>query len=276
MMRLKQFISEMAMVNVAKLNKNFLKRAQKITSFNLSPSDFTTTEYKAEIQFLFATHFFGSKGNEFNLNDTIKGAPKKDELNKLVKKLKQINASKFMALHNYNIKGVGPGEATLFFLLDDAALGGGSASAADINIKGQAYEVKAGNYNAKQKAFKDFKLGGTVVLDQIVREAFKLRDIIDPNLKMGRGGKAEKNGVNAAQIIAIMKDKDLAIQWEKNVEAPYRKKAAKYLNKNPLILIINTTPKDQIGEIYHIGSVREKQIKVDTVTQGTIKPKLEL
>jgi len=273
MKRFNSYLKEMAMVNVADLDTDFMARAEKVTSFNLSSADFTTTKYKAEIQFLFKKHFFGKK---FDLDDTIKGTPKKDELNKLIKKLKQINPSNFMALHNYNLKGVGPGEATLFFLLDDAALGGGSASAADININGRAYEVKAGNYNAKQKAYKDFKLGGTVVLDQIVREAFRLRDIVDPNLKMSRSGKAERNGVNGEQIAAIMKDKGLAAQWEKNVETPYRKKAAKYLNKNPLILMINTTPKSQVGEVYHIGSVRENQIKVDVVTQGTIKPKLEI
>ena len=273
MKRFTTHLKEMAMVNAADLDKIFLKRAQKVTSFNLSSADFTTTKYKAEIQFLFATHFFEDK---FDLDKTIKGFPKKDELNKLIRKLKQINLSKFNALHNYNLKGVGPGEATLFFLLDDASLGGGSASAADININGQAYEVKAGNYNAKQKAYKDFKLGGTVPLDALVREAFKLRNIVDPDLKMSKSGAAEKNGVNGQQIEAIMKDKGLAAQWEKNVEVPYRKLAAKYLNKNPLILMINTTPKPLIGEVYHIGSVRENQIKVDVVTQGTIKPKLEI
>lgn len=272
MKRLIPYLKEMAMVSAADLDSEFLARAQKVTSFNLSSADFTTTKYKSEIQFLFKTHFF----KKFDLDKTIKGVPQKDELNKLIRELKKIDSSKFTALHNYNLKGVGPGEATLFFLLDDAALGGGSASAADININGKAYEVKAGNYNAKQKAYKDFKLGGTVVLDQMVREAFKLRDIVDPNLKMGRSGKAERNGVNGEQIAAIMKDRSLAAQWEKNVEAPYRKQAAKYLNKNPLILMINTTPKPQVGEVYHIGSVRENQIKVDVVTQGTIKPKLEI
>jgi len=268
MKRLSTYLKEMAMVNVADLNSEFLKRAQKVTSFNLSPADFTTTEFKAEIQFLFKTHFF----EKFDLDKTIKGAPKKDELNKLIKELKKINKSKFMSLHNYNLKGVGPGETTLFFLLDDASLGGGTASAADININGKAYEVKAGNYNAKQKAYKDFKLGGTVPLDKMVRAAFELRDLADPNKRLG----TEKNGVSGSQIEAILKDKNLATQWNKTVEAPYSREAAKYLNKNPLILLINKTPAAQLGEVYHIGSVPQDKIKVDVVTQGTIKPKLEI
>ena len=72
-----------------------------------------------------------------------------------------------------------------------------------------------------------------------------------------------------------MKDRSLAAKWNASVEKPYRKAASKYLNKNPLILIINTTPKAQLGEIYHIGDVKENQIFVDVVTQGTIKPKIK-
>lgn len=261
-------LQEMAAANISDLDAEFLKRAQKVTSFNLSSGDFTSLKYKKEIQHLFRTHMFP----KFDLDKTLKGAPNKDKLNKLIKELKGMDRSKFMTLHNYNLKGVGPGETTLFFLLDDAALGGGSAAAADIQIAGKAYEVKAGNFNAKQNAYKDFKLGGTVPLDKMVRAAFQLRDKVDPNKKLG----TEKNGVSGSQIEAILKDRNLANQWNRTVQIPYAKEAGKYLNKNPLILMINTTPKPQVGEIYHLGSVPTNKIKVDVVTQGTIKPKLEI
>jgi hypothetical protein len=259
-------IQEMAAVNVNQLDGEFLNRAQRVTSFNLRGDDFITLKYKAEIQHLFKTHFFP----KFDLDTTIRGIPTKGELNKLIKKLKQEDLSKFKALHTYNLKGVGPGEATLFFLIDKAHLGGGSSAGVDLVVGSNKYEVKAGNYNAKQNAYKDFKLGGTVPMDKMVKAAFELRGIVDPNLKMGN----EKNGVNGKQIEAILKDRGLAAKWNKDVETPYRKAASRYLNKNPLILIINTTPKNQIGEIYHIGSVKDSQIFVDVVTQGTIKPKI--
>ena len=272
MLKFKTFdmIQEMAAMNVSKLNAEFLARAQKVTSFNLNSNDFTTIEFKAEIQHLFKTHLF----KKFDLDKTIKGKPKINELNSLIKSLKKLHSREFLSLHNYNLKGVGPGEATLFFLLDDAILGGGSSSAADIIIGGQSYEVKAGNYNAKQKAYKDFKLGGTVPLEKMVAKAFELRNIVDPNLKMSRSGTAEKNGVNGQQIEAILKDRSLANDWNKNVEIPYGIEASKYLNKNPLILMVNTTPKSEIGEIYHIGRIDPKKVRVDVVTQGTIKPKI--
>lgn len=258
------------MANIADLDAEFLQRAQRITSFNLGSTDFTTLKYKAEIQHLFHVHMF----DKFNLDKTIKGHPTVDGLNKLIKELKRLHPKQFTSLHNYNLKGVGPGEATLFFLLDDASLGGGSASAADININGKAYEVKAGNYNAKQRAYKDFKLGGTVPLEKMVAKAFELRNIVDPELKMSRQGTAEKNGVNGQQIEAILKDRQLAADWNRNVEIPYGKEASKYLNKNDLILMVNTTPKAEIGQIYHIGRVDPKKVKVDVITQGTIKPKI--
>ena len=260
----------MAAVDVDDLDKKFLARALERTSFNLTSSDFTSTTHKAEIQHLFSMHFFP----KFDLSKTIKGQPTTRKLNSVIKELKRLHPREFMSLHKYNLAGVGPGEATLYFLLDDAYLGGGSASAADINIGNKSYEVKAGNYNAKQKAYKDFKLGGTVPLDKMVGAALKLRDQVDPNLRMGRGGAAERNGVNGQQIEAILKDRQLAAEWNKSVEEPYGIAASSYLNKNTLILMVNTTPKTEIGEIYHIGSVNPNKVKVDIITQGTIKPKI--
>ena len=53
MQRFRTFLKEMAAVNVADLDTEFLKRAQKVTSFNLQTKDFESLKYKAEIQHLF-------------------------------------------------------------------------------------------------------------------------------------------------------------------------------------------------------------------------------
>ena len=112
MMKFKSYMTEMAAVNVSDLDADFLKRAQKVTSFNLSSGDFTSLKYKKEIQHLFRTHMFPS----FDLDNTISGPPNVTKLNKLIKNLKAISAKSFRNLHTYNLKGVGPAEATLFFL----------------------------------------------------------------------------------------------------------------------------------------------------------------
>ena len=113
-MKFKNYMTEMAAANVSDLDADFLKRAQKVTSFNLSSSDFTSLKYKEEIQHLFRTHMFPA----FDLDNTMSGAPNITKLNKLIKNLKAISSKGFRNLHNYNLKGVGPAEATLFFLLD--------------------------------------------------------------------------------------------------------------------------------------------------------------
>jgi len=266
MKRLLNYMNEMAAVNVSDLDVEFLKRAQKITSFNLSPNDFISLKYKAEIQHLFRTHFFP----DFDLDKTIKGAPKASTLNKAIQQLKKSNASQFKKLHAYNLKGVGPGEATLFFLLDDAHLGGGASAGADVVIKGAPYEVKAGDLSAGY--FKNFKLGGTVPIDKMVTAGLRIRDM-DPKIKSMA---TEKTGVAGSQINAILRDPKLRSMWKREVETPYIKAAHGYLSKNPLILMINKTPSKMQGEVLYIGKPRLNQIALDVITQGTIKPKIKI
>jgi len=252
-------------LNIKDLDTEFLQRAQKITSFNLNPADFLTLKHKNEIQYLFHTHFFP----KFDLTKTIKGAPDKNKLNALIKALKQENSAHFMALHNYNLKGVGPGETTLFFLCDKGHLGGGASAGMDIVINGKGYEVKAGNYVAKDGYFGGFKLGGTVPLEKITAAAFELRDR-DKDIK---AKSAERTGVNGTQINMIKER--YGKEWNENVRAPYVKLAHAYLTKNPLILIVNTTPANQRGEIFYIGTIKESQVEIDVISQGTVKPKIK-
>lgn len=269
-MRFKYYLKEMAAVNVADLDAEFLKRAQKVTSFNLSSKDFISLKYKKEIQHLFRTHLFPS----FDLNSTISGQPTVNKLNKLIKELKSISAKDFKYLHNYNLKGVGPSEATLFFLLDKAHLGGGSSAGVDIIVDGKDYEVKAGNLPGEfgGKEIIGFKLGGTVPLANMVKSALEIRDS-DP--KIAAKGK-EKTGVNGAQIKAIMADRKLAARWKREVETPYAKAASKYLGKNPIIFMVNTTPKAKSGEVAAIIKPKLSDISIDVVTQGTIKPRVKI
>tara|TARA_Y100001963_G_C6789171_1_gene454557 strand:- start:1401 stop:2216 length:816 start_codon:yes stop_codon:yes gene_type:complete len=270
MKRLKKYISEMAAVSVSDLDADFLKRAQKVTSFNLSSSDFTSLQFKKEIQHLFRTHFFP----KFDLDQTISGQPTVAKLNKLIKQLKGHNISSFKKLHNYNLKGVGPAEATLFFLIDDAHLGGGSSAGVDIVVGNKNYEVKSGNIPQEggSKHIIGFKLGGTVPLSKIVNSAISIRDS-DPKIKAA--GK-EKTGVNGNQIKMIRANPKLKSKWEREVELPYARAAAKYLGKNPIIFMVNTTPKARFGECAAILKPKLADVSIDVVTQGTIKPRVKI
>jgi hypothetical protein len=114
MKRFKNYIKEEAGTNMS-LDMKFINDALKVTSFNLSPSDFTTTKHKKEIQYLFNSHFFP----KFDISKTLNNVDQ-TKLNRLITQLKAEDSSMFSKLHNYNLKGVGPGEATLFFLINNS------------------------------------------------------------------------------------------------------------------------------------------------------------
>ena len=270
MLRLQNFIREMAAAEVSDLDADFLRRAQRVTSFNLSPKDFISLQYKKEIQHLFRINFFP----KFDLDQTIHGQPTVSKLNKLIKQLKGMNSSAFHKLHTYNLKGVGPAEATLFFLIDQAHLGGGSSAGVDIVVGNKNYEVKAGNIPQEggSRHIVGFKLGGTVPLSKIVSSAIKIRDIKSTIAAAGK----EKTGVNLKQIRMIRADSILNPQWVREVERPYAKVASKYLGKNPIIFMVNTTPKGRAGECAAIIKPGISDVSIDVVTQGTIKPRVKI
>ena len=47
----------------------------------------------------------------------------------------------FSSIYKYNIKGVGPGEVMLYFLLNNGHLGGGSSAGVDIVDAAGSFEV---------------------------------------------------------------------------------------------------------------------------------------
>lgn len=273
------FLKEMAAVNVSNLDAAFLKRAQKVTSFNLRAADFESTTYKAEIQHLFRMHFFP----KFNLDQTIKGAPNVNKLNRLIDQLKSENFSNYNKLHFYNLKGVGPGEATLYFLLDDAQLGGGGSAGVDLIVGSKKYEVKASLYSAKDRTVYGFKLGGTANLAKMVTQLVQWKN----ELGLKSEGKGQ-NEVGPKNLEAIAKAKPSEY---KKLEAEYSKVAGRYFGNTPVIFINNNSstkldPEDPVekvrllsnaaGNVLSIKPVRANDITIQTATQGTIKPRVKI
>lgn len=275
-MRFKRFYSlqEMAAVNVSELDMNFLNRAQKVTSFNLKPQDFQSTKYKAEIQHLFGRTFFPN----FDLSQTIKGQPDVSKLNNLIDQLKKESFRNYNRIHFYNLKGVGPGEATLYFLMDDADLGGGGSAGVDLVVGGSKYEVKA-CLVSKDGSLSGFKLGGTAPVGPIVTKLVEYKE----QLGFKTAGKGQ-NEVNSSQMAAIKKN--FPREYAK-LEADYGRIAGKYFGSVPVIFINNNAsnkidPEDtaektrlltaSAGNIVAIRKVEQKHIKMQVATQGTLKP----
>lgn len=242
---------------VNSLDMNFINHALKITSFNLTSADFTKTTHKKEIQYLFNMHFFP----KFDVTKTVDDI-NIDRLNSLIANLKREDMNMFKKLHGYNLKGVGPGEATLYFLINTAKLGGGSSAGVDIIVGSVGYEVKA--VKVSNGIASDFKLGGTVPLSEVMTQLNDLR------LKLGLGGsKTEMSG----SITDMMRQK---APGEFNaIESRYAKLAAEYFKGHKVIFINNGTG-PSIGNIEAIKYVQQSEIMIERVTSGTVKPKVKL
>lgn len=235
----------------------FLKRAQRITSFNLDARDFQSTQYKKEIQFLFVSHLFPKFKTE-----TIKGTRiSKSDLNRVIKALK--SAGKIKDIHRYKLSGVGPGEVMLYFCVDKAHLGGGSSAGMDLAIGSGGYEIKA--CKPTGGFFTDYKLGGTVDLDPFKARLNTLRQ------EYGVGGSATE--ISGSRMEKLKKE--APYEYEE-IENDFRKEAYNKYFKNHETIFINNTDGGQMGLIEDIRKVREKDIFMERVTSGTLKPKVKI
>lgn len=241
------------------LDLEFIKRAEIVTSFNLVSADFTTLKYKKEIQFLFNKHFFP----KFDLSKTVSSV-NKDTLNRLISQLRSLDPQKFANLHSYNLKGIGPGEATLFFLINNAHLGGGTSAGVDLIAGGKEYEIKAVKVSSDNLA-SDFKLGGTVPLSEVIVKLVNLSN----KYKLG-GTRTEISGsiVNNMRVKAPSEFKD--------IEDMYADIAYNNYFKNHEIIFINNSSGGKLGNIESIKKVTKKDVMIERLTSGTVKPKVQL
>tara|TARA_Y100000114_G_scaffold142030_1_gene148272 strand:+ start:128 stop:937 length:810 start_codon:yes stop_codon:yes gene_type:complete len=269
MRRFKGYISEMAQnMKVSDLDSEFIARATKVRSFNLKGSDFESLKHKSEIQHLYATYQFPG----FDLGTTGKGLDL-NRVNKGIDKLKSIDRSNFNALYDFQPKGVGPGEALLYFLVDDAVLGGGTSAGIDVKVGGSNFEVKAANISGDKKSVFGFRLGGTVDVTKEVNELVRMKE----ELGFTTSGKG-KNEVNKTQLLSIQQK--FPRDYKRVVDS-YIGKAYKYLSANPVIFFNNNRSTGgrlttAAGNLIAVKNVKRSDVMIDVVTQGGIKPKVKL
>lgn len=235
------------------MNKEFLKEAEKITAFNISSSDFSHINYKAEIRYLINKHWFpGIKSNSvYKQTISYKG------INESIDKLKTHGNDSFDRLYSYNVKGIGPGEVMLYYMVDKAVIGGGSSAGVDISIDDEHFEVKAVN-KVSNKVLKgtfvnNFKLGGTVNLSPIIKDLQELTGI-------------NKTELPGSTVNELRENKDF-----KDIENAYRDAASYYFKYHDIIFMNNSKTNDR-GKIISIGKVKPENIFIERMTSGTIKP----
>ena len=233
------------------LDVNFILRAEQRTSFNFVPQDFTNLNYKREIQFLFNKHFFPL----FELSETLNGLDL-ERLNKLIRRLKALHPDMFNHLHNYNLKGIGPGELTLYLLLNNGYLGGGTTGT-DLFHLAEGFEVKAVDVSPLGTV-NNFKLGSNVPMSDIMQDIANLGLTDTPT------------EIKKSLLDFVRSDPAFVAINSRYAEAAYYH----YFSKHPVIFIRNST--SLVGEIIAIKEVKPSDISIERVSNGTVKPVVRL
>jgi hypothetical protein len=180
-----------------------------------------------------------------------------DTLNKKIETLKTISFDGFNSLYSYVIPGIGPGELVIYFLVDDVVLGGGSSSSVDIISKHGNFEVKAvkpTQHKILGSCLSDFKLGGTVSLNETI-------------LRLKKLCKIETNEIPGSIINSVRTDLQFQV-----IENEYRKHVADYFSDHNVIFFNHKVCKSHRGKIISIGNVKYDNIFLERVTSGTVKP----
>jgi len=254
------------------LDVDFINNASRDNTFKLNASDFTSMKYKNEIRFLISKRWFPT----LQMSDIFVDAMDFGKVNKALNTMHSLNTSGFMELLQEEPKGMGPGEVLLYFILDNAHLGGGDSAGVDIIDNGTAYEIKAVNRKGDGTLY-NFKLGGTVKISGILSRIMTLKEELlkfDPSIKEG-----EATGINNKHLKGFSDRKFLKHIKKENIDTwddlliEFQDVAYNsYFKNHPIIFVASkASNKKDIGRIYSILNVKQKQIGM-SVTSSTIKP----
>lgn len=245
---------------MAAFDQSFIKRATKVTSFNLTSDDFTSLKNKKEIQYLYAQHMFGDFDPDKSLTTLTKTG-----YNRLVNVLKNDDKEQYKALHNLALKGVGPAEAALYVLTKRGHLGGGSSAGVDLVVGSKNYEVKAVKWKNKSRKdyVSDFKLGGGITgMTQLEQD---IQDLAY-RLKLKPKGSAEISGS------IFDKMRNMAPTDYAKMEKRYQKLAKTYFKNHEVVFVQNEANQPDYGEIMSMKVVKESDIMMERFTSKSIKP----
>ena len=256
------------------LDLEYINNKSVSNAFKLDAKDLQSIQYKNEIRFLIARRYFPG----LNIADvTLDKVGNVESMNAALNLLYNTNPSGFTELLEREMSGLGPGEIILYFILDNASLGGGSSAGVDIIDNGKPYEVKAVNRTSDGKLH-NFKLGGTVDISDVQSKIMKLKAELlkfDPKIKEG-----EKTGINGSHIKGFedrkfqKHAKDLGLNTWEDLQTEFQDIAYEgYFKNHPIIFIgSKSSSKADKGRIYDIIQVTKNQVGMHQVTSSTIKP----
>lgn len=233
----------------------FKKRATNFTQFNFLESDFTSLTFKQPIRELIHEFYFPSVKN---LSEITTGNITKDSLNAVIKTLQDANREKYFTLFNYIYKTPAPGEVLMYFIVNNAHLGGASSAGIDLVIPGgTGYEIKAVEVDSN-KGLYGFFTG---------RSADPAK-IIDSVLKLSKKYKLSGN----MQAVSVSELRKKATVEEMNaLDTAYGTFIYdKYFKSKKTIFFNKKT-----GYIEFLGVPEPGKITMQSITQSQIKPRIQ-
>ena len=267
------------------LDLDYINKCSVSNAFKVDTKDLQSTEFKSEIRFLICRKYFP----ELQTSDIF--LPKittAKALNLSLDIIESLNPKAMLELLQLNAgSGLGPGEALLYFLLDDVTIGGGSSAGVDVIDGGTKYELKAVKLRKNDMMLTDFKLGGTVDISGIQKRLMDLKKAMLETLPKVKEG--EKTGINKDHIKAFQNSKVKKVIQERKLddyeqlEKEFQELAYnEYFKAHPIIFMGSKgANKSEYGRIFTIMNVKKEDIRMHQVTSSTIKPgvvikKLEL
>lgn len=259
------------------LDLDYINKCSVSNAFKIDTKDLQSTKFKSEIRFLICRKYFPELQTSDIFLDKVTTAK---ALNNSLNIIDGINSSAMKDLLQLNAgSGLGPGEALLYFLLDNVTIGGGGSAGVDIVDGGTKYELKAVKLRKYDMMLNEFKLGGTVDISDIQSRMMRLKKAMLETLPKVKEG--EKTGINDQHIKAfkdpkvkkLIKERDDLTSYE-DLEKEFQQIAYdNYFKAHPIIFMGSKDANNkERGRILAIMNVQKKDIRIHQVTSSTIKP----
>ena len=263
-------IQEMSMAARTDLDFEFIRRAEKVTKFNISVNDLKP-ELQPSIRYLFIKNQFPKFGDKdlFQTKFNVPG------LNRAIQALKKENFNHFFNMYQFDQSGIGPGELMLYFLIDNSRVGGGGSAGVDLIVNGKEYEAKSVELRVGTQMIEGFKLGGKGELAPIMAAAQSLKKkYADEMVKANKGKKNAISEVNMAQLKRL---EQLEPKAMKDIKSKYTRVASEYFgNTNIVFMYSKSAAGKKVGEIIAAGRIAPGTVQIASITSGTIKPSIPL
>lgn len=252
------------------LNFDFIRKAEKVTKFNIDVSDLTP-ELQPSVRYLYVKNQFPKFGEKdmflkkFNVSD----------INKCIAALKKENNTAFYNMYQFDQSGIGPGELMLYFLIDGARVGGGGSAGVDLFVGGKEYEAKSVTFNIGRQQIEGFKLGGKGELAPILSKAQTLKKKYPDEMIAANKGKS--NAISEINRSQMDKLKQLEPRAWADIERSYSKVAGDYFSGTNIVFMYSKAASgNKVGQIIAAGQIDSKAVELQAITSGTIKPSINL